>query len=50
MQLNGDLTPAYKQFYRLGLHNPKLTVLEFIAVRYGVQITREKELVLCANS
>ena len=38
LQLNGQLTPAYKQFKRLAQSNPYMTVMEFVAVRHGVLV------------
>ena len=39
MQLSGiGFTPAYKQFMRLGLSNPNMTIVEYLNLQRGYRI------------
>ena len=38
LQLNGQLTPAYKHFQRVALHNPGMTLVEYLAIQRGYRI------------
>ena len=38
LQLSGQLTPAYKHFQRMALHNPDMTLVEYLTIQRGYRI------------
>ncbi len=38
LQLNGQLTPAYRHFQRMALRNPDMTIAEWLIIQRGYRI------------